>query len=408
MNQYPQHKRQINKALQLGYNAHQILNKLTGGTGEVNRAEDSTLTEHERTTGAEAQKKQNINRTAGTAALAAGGGLAAYALSRAVPQIVQQVAPALIGGGGPPTPPAPPPAAVPAPQNAPLPITQQPPAPIAPPPPAPVAPTAPSGVLEVLTKTPEFAKQIDSLRSGGNEPDAIAGWFKHFNPKITKQIEKESGLPIEQLVSQYFKEVPPPEKKAKPQPGTEKKKEVKPEGLAPENQLAALPSGDVGEIESVKDGIAKINVNGEIKHRKLSDLIKEPEQVRLAINDILQIPESERSAAMDLLHYTPQHKLLHIMFPNGKIAWYEDIDEDIVDEIIAARGVPKTTGRTATGEEWTAGVPDSRFATVSAKILSNPKYSKSQEGITWGYIGKIYDKFQRLRTQPKRKKQKSD
>jgi hypothetical protein len=173
-------------------------------------------------------------------------------------------------------------------------------------------------------------------------------------------------------------------------------------------KLAQLPNGDLGEIESIKNGVVKLNVNGQVKHRKLSDVITEPEEVRLALNDILQIPESERSAAMDLLHYTPQHKLLHIMFPDGKIAWYEDVPEDVVDEILEAKGTPKTTGKTKTGEEWAAGVPESRFATVSAKITRNPKYSKDNEGITWGYTQKQYDKFKRLRIQAKRKRKESN
>lgn len=348
LRKFPQHSEKIQTAISMGFSPAQILKHLSGGRKEINREID-TLTEHEKTSQQDIQRRSNVNQGAFNLGASA---LGAYALSRAVPTAVQ----ALGGISSPPISPSP------IQPTGPLPTTE------------PISPSEQQR-REALKKFNEKIKKkplVEELNDQFNQNYGSAAGEKLGSESVNPSLKSNPEIPVK--VDESPKD------------------------------LALTPQGDIGEIESVKNGIAKINVNGQIKHRKLSDLIKEPEEVRIAINDILQIPESERSSAMDLLHYTPQHKLLHIMFPNGKIAWYEDIDENIIDSILEAKGTPKTSGKTKTGESWSAGIPDSRFAVVSDKIIRNPKYSRDNEGKTWGYIGKQYDKFKALRIKPKIKK----
>lgn len=306
----------------------------------------------------------------------------------------------------------------------------------------PITSPAPIPAMQVLKGFPNIASRVINLVHAGNTPENIVDYLKVFHSKDAKEIEKQSKRQLQDLVQEFAQQVPSKVGiQLEEQPQVEQvaqevqplqmdeatqteqapitlQKESVPIELPPiekekldqefNTTSAMLPNGEIGDIISVKKGIAEVNVNGKKSKYNLSQIIKEPVEIRNALHEILRIPESQRSGPMDLLYYTDKHKLLHIQYANGDIYWYEDIEPDLVDEILEAKGKPKTTGRTATGEEWTAGVPTSRFSVVDEKIKKNPKYAQGQEGITWGKVGKKYDKYQALRLKPKIKTKSSD
>ncbi len=415
---YPKHKEKIQSAVAMGFTPTQVIKFLTGGRKATAYEEaPNTMTEHEQTMQSESQKKKNINTAVGTGAAIAGTALGGYALSRALPGIAQQLAPGLLGKAATPlqTPPTSPP-----PTNQPGAIQTP---PIQPQPSSPPIqqPNLTANVLptNVITEIPGLEKKIKDLRNSGNDLVSIAGYFEKFHPQDVKKVEKATGRSFQDLIDAYLTQNPikqqneaqPPQQstpevveKNIQQPKVESAPIAPVEPKVLEKQLAALPSGDIGQIESVKNGIAKLNVNGEIRHRKLSELIQEPIEIRNAIHEILQIPESERSAVFDFVNYDPNDKRLYVQFPNGKTVVYLDVDPTHANAIRESKGVPKTTGQTATGEKWIAGIPDSRGAEFFSRIKADPKYSKDNEGKTWYYLEDVYDKYGKLRLKPKKSK----
>jgi hypothetical protein len=164
-----------------------------------------------------------------------------------------------------------------------------------------------------------------------------------------------------------------------------------------------LPNGDIGEKVSSHKGVATVDVDGKKLQYKDIDL-EDPVAVRNAIHEIAQIPEIDRSGPMDLSHYDPKEKKLIVQFPNGKTAVYLDVEPEKADIIRRGDAEVKTTGKTKTGEEWTQGqTHKSHGAALSKQILTNPKYARSQQGITWYFLEEIYDKYGKIRTRPKKK-----
>src|SRR5690606_9687694 len=90
-----------------------------------------------------------------------------------------------------------------------------------------------------------------------------------------------------------------------------------------------LKDGSLGQLESLKDGIAKINVGGQIKHRKLDEIeqspIPEPELADLYEKLTNAIPESARSSVINFAGYDANVNELAFRPHNGSLYVYKDI-----------------------------------------------------------------------------------
>lgn len=160
----------------------------------------------------------------------------------------------------------------------------------------------------------------------------------------------------------------------------------------PETQgnLALLPKGEIGSVESVKNGVAKVNINGKVLDKKLSDLSYEPPGTEQAVRHILSsIPENMKSTSLSSMVHLPQDNILLVQFHDGKWAWYKDFPEDTYRNIALGIYDPKGQGKTGIGE-YKPGVADSRGAGFHKEIRENPKYSKGNKGSTWGYASNEY------------------
>lgn len=137
-----------------------------------------------------------------------------------------------------------------------------------------------------------------------------------------------------------------------------------------ENKKVRLPNGHIGEIQSVKNGIATIDVNGEIKHRKLDELERSPIPDR-DLADIYEeltnsIPEHARSAVINWAGYDPNVNELAFRPHSGALYVYKNIPEDFVEKLKNAMFSAKTTGENFYGA-WKEG-ESSRFSGLGGLI----------------------------------------
>lgn len=160
----------------------------------------------------------------------------------------------------------------------------------------------------------------------------------------------------------------------------------------PSKELAILPKGQVGQIESIKNGVAKVNVNGNIINEKLSNIEKEPPDLESAVRKIINsIPEDAKSTSLQSVVHVPIAglNLMLAQFYDGKWAWYRDVSEDLYRQIAMGTFEPKTEGITGIAK-YKPGVVDSRGAGFSSEISRNPKYSKETKGVMWDYASNEY------------------
>lgn len=303
--------------------------------------------------GKQAVKEYNpIPETVKTGIKAGATALGGYALSRALPTIAQQLAPGLLRQ---PVSPAPS-------ERMPGQTPNQ--------PQANAAPSIPSST-NVISQIPAMQAQIEKLRQlgSGNDATSISAYFKKFNPKDVKTLEKATGQPIEKLINEYIAQNPvQTEQQATstsiPQPELPQQKvtPVTPETPSVEpmtvGSLALLPKGEVGEIESVKNGIAKVNVNGEMKHRKLSELESVPfteEEIANAYDNLMsKIPEEHRSGFASWFGYDEARNVIGFIPRGGNYEELENPTPEELEKIKHGTGLARTTGENIEGV-WVAG-----------------------------------------------------
>lgn len=312
----------------------------------------------------------------GKAGLAtAGSALGAYALGRVLPQAAQAILPTIKDKLGNVLP-----QAKQVPTN---PIESQ----------EPVSQEIP--VNQTPISLPENLKiKIDELLASGNGPDQIEAYFLKFNPREVKEFEKQ-GIKFKDIIANYVQEKKNTPQKPQNLESSSQKLDVpqKIEGAEKLKKSVILPDGRLGEVESEKSGIAKINVDGQVKHRKLDEVIQSPvpiEELGEIYEQLIQkIPEKERSAMINIAGYDPHHNELIFMPHTGALYVYKDIPEEFASKIKDAMFQAKTTGQNFYGA-WSAG-ESSRGAGLSALIkeLQNLYGGKGKEYVR--KYEKIYD-----------------
>lgn len=212
------------------------------------------------------------------------------------------------------------------------------------------------------------------------QEEMIAPQFRANQPQEMQEQQEQS---IEQELPEDI-ELPPIT-----QPEPIKKSEHKPLDID-FKKLAILPKGKIGTIESIENGVAKINVDGKTINEKVSNLNQEPEGLEEAVRHIVKsIPESLKSTSMQSIVHIPGINIMLTQFYDGKWAWYKDFPEDIYRNIAIGSYEPKGEAKTGIGE-YKPGVVDSRGAGFDQEVKKNPKYSKENKGITWDYATNEY------------------
>ncbi len=155
-------------------------------------------------------------------------------------------------------------------------------------------------------------------------------------------------------------------------------------------KLAMTSNGKIGEVESVKNNVATMNVDGRTRKEKEGSIIPEPEGIETAVREIINsIPEGMKSTALQSMVHIPGSDLLLTQFYDGKWAWYMGVPEETYKSIALGTYEPKGQGSTGIAE-YKPGVADSRGAGFHTEIKMNPKFSKENKDKTWGYASNEY------------------
>ncbi len=404
--------KRIKEALNQGHSPDQIGEYLTKGRSRSFGEQQGMLagmTEKEKGERI-ANYQPPIERGAIKAVPAIASGVASYALGRAVPKILQQIAPQITQGPIAPVPQGPQAGPQPQPPGAPPPTPTPGPQPIQPQPP-PIAPAAPTIPASQVLQQMGVKDRVDSMLKSGNTPEAIAGVLTAAGKK-----QGTTDPELIQTITQYQKEKPPEPPKPIERPKPIESAKPKAEEPRTEGSLALLPQGQVGEIESVKNGIAKINVDGQIRHRKLSDIEQEPEEIKafdykkMAQDYIDSIPETERSTAMLMNYFVPKSEdkssgEFHVIFPSDPfhIGIYKNVPNSLAEKINSASTAPKTTGETALGKHI-AGVADSRGAPMIELRSNAEKYPYEKIPVPYNLANKLFEAIKQLNQDAAKKK----
>lgn len=399
---------QIQAALTAGMTVEKVLKFLSKGGDRFdklfqNQEQGSGLYEN-------AQQKQHskTGNIIKSGLALAGTAMGAYALSRSVPQALQgQLLPAL--PGGPPQTPG---------GGSPLPLgqagqfggttitpppTQSPQAPL--PGSPPVQPNAPAGAAvqppvtapnpvsaKVLAQQTGMAQVINNLKKQNYPSTVISQVLNQSLKPEQKAILDQAGKSVEEVVAEYLgepapqaaqapmpteqnptlpNEIPQDQLPQAPQPIQEEIPappitqieeqipelpivEESPQQESTQINKVILPDGREGTIESVKDGIAKINIDGETKHRKLDEVIQEKDVGQLYTELYERIPEEYRSAMINIAAYDPNHNELLFTPYDGAQYVYSNIPKEFADKLKDAMFKAKTTGSNMYGA-WAEG-----------------------------------------------------
>jgi hypothetical protein len=267
----------------------------------------------------------------------------------------------------------------------------------------PVAPTIPQNVqvsqpqvnainpTEILSKYPGFEKKIADMIQSKNTPEAIAQYFKQFNPSQTKKLEKETGQPIENIIAEYMKSDVKPldidEKKplsreetltkfreniiSKHEKEAQESKSVEPESKkldvskeAPKiekGHTVSTPQG-IGEVKEIRNGKAIVEVDGKKHQVNEDELIQSPipekdlaELYEDLIGGIEKTTGKQVSRNVEWAGYDANtNELAYKPHGSDKLYAYEDIEPEDVNMLTSLLTQRKSTGENFIGA-WEAG-----------------------------------------------------
>ncbi len=236
----------------------------------------------------------------------------------------------------------------------------------------------PINAIEILSKHGSKEK-VDELIKSGNGVEQVSGFFKKFHPEIVKQIEKDSGKPLQDVIGEYASTANQVEPKegALPINSVSTDKKIEPSTGVYENALkndisegsfVSTPEG-VGEVRAIRGGQAIVDVDGKKQKISLDQLEQEPEEIKeldldSAVEDYLsRIPEGQKSSVIDVSLYDPETQELQIRFPDGNQWVYGPMPEEVFERINSMTGIPVSSGESKLrGTIWEKGVANSAGA----------------------------------------------
>lgn len=423
---FPHARKKIEKAVAEGFSESEIIKYLGGGRKAVNAPvtehEKTRQSDRDKQSNLE---RNAVKGGLALGATALGGYALSRALPRAGQALTGQLLPALpqgplkVGGQARGQLPAPGQAAIqpppPKPPQGPLPYTN-PSAQNRPLRPTPTQPTpqpspsiqAPAQLPQALSpiqneppKTaplpPALQKQVASMLQAGNDIETIAGALQATQPKVVKEYEKaanasiqtaleefanQANLPMQQPVStsavvKQEEKIPSQSQSTINEP-IKKTITPKTEGGIPslieqgrrkyeenmgKGSTVALPSGEIGEISDIRQGIATVNANGKEFRRKMEELIESPlpqKELHEIHDDLIRAIEKETgeqvSRAINYVGFNPEEKSLVVHYSgSGKDSYvFEDLSEQRINQLLELEQLRRTSGNNLVGG-WKEG-----------------------------------------------------
>jgi len=168
-----------------------------------------------------------------------------------------------------------------------------------------------------------------------------------------------------------------------------------------------LSDGSIGKIVSIKNGIAKIDVDGEERHRKIDELeepLIEKEKLGQMYDEMIaEIPDDKRSSHIMWTGYDPEKKeLFYIPHDGSDLYRYVNIPDKIREEIDLALGINKTSGENKY-HAWEKG-KSGRGAVISQLIKKLEKENPG-ESVHAQKVRQTYSIFEEPKASAKRNEQ---
>ena len=418
LRKFPKYSKDIQKALGQGFSASQVLQYLNGRKGS--KEFEGELTEHEKTRKSDIEKQNTLERNIGKGALGLGAAaLGAYGLGRVGQAAIPEILPAIQGIANPK-------------QDVEIDLTPkiahqakqlefQPPNEViqqttTPQPPASPQVSPPNPIQQPPTPQVDFGQileqigvknKVDALRER-NPPDIISKVIKYGLPKDQiKQLESQLQFPIDQVISGYL-ETAPPVKTMQEKIKSGVDFSPRPENLSKDSSVL-LPDGQIGKIDSIKQGIAKVNVDGKDRNKKLDELIESPlpeKDLADLYKDVLSGIEKQTGQQVSRnvywAGYDPITNELAFIPHHGSLYLYKDISPEDAQELTSYLTQRKTSGENYIGA-WESGTKSPIGAAMSALIQRLQK--KAGKGKEYsGKYEKIYDALEVAKLATKRKK----
>jgi hypothetical protein len=179
---------------------------------------------------------------------------------------------------------------------------------------------------ELLTKH-KFKQKVDDILKAGNDAEQTAAFFKKFYPQLAKDVEKEAGIPLDQVIDQYTSQKP-----------TIKK-----------NLLVATPKG-VGEVKETREGESLVDIDGKMHKVSDEEIETEPEDIADLYDRLFEaIPDQYKSRMMNYAGYDEEANEL-LFRPHGGAAYvYKNIPQEFAEELKNRLHRAKTTGKNMYG-----------------------------------------------------------
>lgn len=323
--------------------------------------------------------QRNVGPVLGTAALTGG----AYALSRAIPPILQTMTPQ--------TPQAPqsteslnPPISNQVSQS----ITQN------------TQAVQPKGNITDIFKGMNINDSIDQYAKAGNGPEEIEAYLKKFSPKTIKEIEQASGMSAKEAISAYLADnsaqssaikdnsgaipaqsneqdkLPPSVPEEKIDDVSTPEMEEKP--IAKEDLVSS--SKGVGTVLEVRGNEAIIDIDGKKHKVSLDEIQSEPDEVKKSKFDfdLNSISEDLRSAPLNEVYIPYDKRHVSVKYNAGlKPVRYlyfrkdgQPIGNEYINKIVQGVQLPVSSGSSFWGA-WDADKADSRGSANHAELVSN-------------------------------------
>jgi hypothetical protein len=281
-----------------------------------------------------------------------------------------------------------------------------------------------------------IAAFLDRSIQGGLPINDIVGAIKKLYPQQAKSIEKEAKTTLDKVIEQYRPEserptpqsIQPLGQPSPINPPSHKVLPEEPEEKAPTQSISAtaiqepkqkhidtgsavaLSSGEIGNIESVKNGIAKIKMDdGQTKIRKIDDLIESP----LPEKDLAELFEDlkkgiEKKSGQEISRnvywagYDPKTNELAYLPHNGSFYIYDNISPSDASQLTNILNKRKSTGENFMGA-WEKGTDSPIGAAMSALIKKLQKERNGKGNEYTNKFEKIYDALELATTAAKKK-----
>jgi hypothetical protein len=210
-------------------------------------------------------------------------------------------------------------------------------------------------VNELLSKS-GLKKHVDELSKRTKDPKQIAALLYNRFPAEMKEFQAKAGKNMEDALQDYLGENPVSDNLK----ATEEKTTTEQQPKIEKSSIVASPNG-IGQIRSIRNGEALIDIGGKLHKAKEEELIQSPlpeKDLADLYNDVISGIEKESGQQVSRnvywAGYDPNTNELAYLPHDGGLYIYDDISPNDAKELTNLLSQRKSTGQNYIGA-WTKG-----------------------------------------------------